>query len=207
MNMLADKGNRPTVRGHSTDSGARTPRTPANEDDAPTVYGGSSEKFNARIIGFTKEGDVILRVSPEMSEELNQTVKTPASITWNEPLRKMSTAAITDDTRTSEPGTPRIGRPMHRSTSSATAKGKEREFIVTKPIDNVDQDDNTISNDDSTDVQEFKGALEQKEYAYRWRNGVEKNIDSSMTRTSSSASRAKKDKTEDKEYTGSDEKV
>lgn len=195
------------MRGQSTDSGGRTPRTPANEDDAPTVYGGSSEKFNARIIGFTKEGDVILRVSPEMSEELNQSLKTPASITWNEPHRKMSTAAMADETRTSEPGTPRIGRPMHRSTSSVTVKGKERELVVYRPIENADQDDNTVSNDTSTDIQEFKNSFEQKEYAYRWRSDVEKDLDSSLRKTSTSASTGPGEKDKPKDDTGSDQKA
>lgn len=170
------------------------------------MYGRPLEKFNARIIGFTKEGDVILRVSPELSEELNQTLKTPSSITWNEPHRKMSTQAVADETRTSEPGTPRIGRPMHRSSSSVTVKGKERQLVTTKPIENADQDDNSFSNDNSTDIREFKGDFEQKEFAYRWRNDVEKNLDESMTRTSESASRAEKGKPIES-YPGSDEKA
>lgn len=174
------------MRDQSADSGKRTP---ARESDARTVYGGQSEKFNARIIGFTKEGDVILRVSPELSEELNQTLKTPSSITWNEPHRKMSTKDMADETKTSEPGTPRIGRPIHRSTSSVTVKGKERENATNKPSTSAIQDDDSVSNDSPTDIRDFKRAFEQKEYAYRWRSDVEKNLDESMSRASSLASR------------------
>lgn len=115
---------RPTIREDSTDSDERSPQR-ANEY-APTIYGDSSDKFNAKIIGYTKEGDVIIRISPELSQEIHD-IKPKASITWDEPKWK---SPLTPNEKEDEAETPRIGRSRHRSSSSVNSKGKEKDLSV-----------------------------------------------------------------------------
>ncbi|KAJ4394376.1 hypothetical protein N0V93_003593 [Gnomoniopsis smithogilvyi] len=110
----------PTIREDSTDSDERS--TQRGNEDTPTIYGDSSDKFNAKIIGYTKEGDVIIRISPELSQELHG-LKPKSSITWDEPRWKNPP---TQNEKEEEAETPRIGRSRHRSSSSVTIKGKEK---------------------------------------------------------------------------------
>lgn len=156
------------MRGDSTDSGDRTPVT----EDCRTIYGDSSDKFNAKIIGYTKEGDVIIRLSPELSSDLNSKVKTQSGITWDEPRLRMH-ASRSDGIRTSEPGTPRSGRSRHRSSSCATLKGKERESFK-----DANKTKEVIVDNDSTDVADFKGTVEEKENA--WISVTTQELDDSM---------------------------
>lgn len=70
------------------------------------------DEFNAKVVGYTKEGDIIIRLAPSISSDFKTRVKGQSgSITWDEQV----------------PATPRIGRSRHRSSSIATFKGKERE--------------------------------------------------------------------------------
>lgn len=123
--MLTKVLYRPTIREDSTDSEGRTPPQTSNED-TPTFYGTPSDKFNAKIIGYTKEGDVIIRIAPELSEHLS-VLKPQSSITWDElPWKNPQTPNEKEDEAT----TPRVGRSRHRSSSSISFKGKEKDFSV-----------------------------------------------------------------------------
>lgn len=143
---------RPTVRGESTDSGDR--RQSETEEDTPTIYGDcTSEKFNAKIVGYTKEGDVILRLSPEFSREFTRKVTTQPSIAWDE------------RPRTSPPPTRDDKEPSrHRSTSSVTFKGKEREEIMDGIKYLPDGKDERTSEKNSLNVDlgpEFRSSVEK----------------------------------------------
>lgn len=41
-----------------------------DEESSAITYGDGTDKFNAKIIGLTKDGDVIIRFSPEMTQDL-----------------------------------------------------------------------------------------------------------------------------------------
>lgn len=112
---------RPTVRDESTDSRGRRPSD--TEEDTPTVCGDpTSEKFNARIVGYTDDGDVILRISPEISQELTRKLATrQSSVAWED--EKLLQPPSAQDGAINKPW-------RHRSTSSVTYKGKEREELV-----------------------------------------------------------------------------
>lgn len=101
---------RPTVRGSSTNSAAEGD---VAKENAGTVYGDSSDRYNAKIIGYTKEGDVIIRVSPEVSQDLGQ-VKAQSSIRWHEPgappvppVPHNSVERSSDHVKEADVGTPR----------------------------------------------------------------------------------------------------
>lgn len=161
------------MRGDSTDSGDRTPVT---EEDSPTIYGDSSDKFNAKIIGYTKEGDVIIRLSPELSSDFNSRVKAQSGITWDEPRLRMHASRL-DGIKTSEASTPRVGRSRHRSSSCATLKGKEKESF-NEPMEDDNKIKDILLDDDSTDVTDFKGTIAEKEYA--WTRNTIHELDDSM---------------------------
>lgn len=171
------------MRDESPNSVQRSP--PAEtDDDTPDVLGGSLGKMNAKIIGFTKEGDVIIRIPPELSEDLNTRMRNQSSITWDEPRPKINMSRLSEETDLSNV---RVGRPMHRSTSSVTFKGKEKEPVVIRTSEAViDQDGNSVSNYPSTDIGDFRekrGTMDEREYAPSWNTDAEKSIFNPMRQT------------------------
>lgn len=155
----------PTVRDDSPNSMQRTPQA-ETDDDTRTVFGGSLDKVSAKIIGFTKEGDVILRIPPELSEDLNTRVKTQSSITWDEPRRKMSVSTPVEELGRRDT---RGGRPIHRSTSSVTFKGKEKEPVIIRT--------------NNGDFRDRSGATDEQEYAPVWNIDVEKSVFNPLRQT------------------------
>lgn len=143
---------RPTVRDDSTDSGSRSPQ--AASECAPTVYGDLSDKFNAKIIGYTKEGDVIIRISPELSQEMHM-LKPQSSITWDEPRVQVPPPPqinIESELKEDEAGTPRKGRSRHRSSSSVTFKGKEKELSVHQQTEPAQRQQDSAVNNFTTEL-------------------------------------------------------
>lgn len=112
--MLTSSRDRPTIRGDSTDS-----KTRSNDEDSPTVCGDCNDDFNAKVIGYTKDGDVIIRLAPNVRQEFMSRAQGSSGITWDEPIRPSSTRE--GDMRRKD-STSR-GRSMTR----APYKGKERE--------------------------------------------------------------------------------
>ncbi|KAL1878734.1 hypothetical protein Daus18300_002010 [Diaporthe australafricana] len=108
----------PTVRGDSIDSKARS-----NDGDSPTVCGDCNDDFNAKVIGYTKDGDVIIRLASNVRQEFMTRAQGSSGITWDEPIRP-STSREVDIHR--EDSVSR-GRSMTR----ASSKGKEREDLST----------------------------------------------------------------------------
>lgn len=130
------RNDRPSVKGDSTDSEDDAP-TGGSDEDIRTIYGDSSDKFNAKIIGYTKEGDVILRISPELTQELVRP-KT-SSIKWDDapystpnlPVPRIDIEKTGSERRKVEfASIPRTGTSRHRSSSSVTFKGKEKELSL-----------------------------------------------------------------------------
>lgn len=106
--------NSPTVRGDSTDSKARS-----TDGDSPTVCGDCSEDFNAKVIGYTKDGDVIIRLSSSVRQEFMSRAQGGSAITWDEPIRP-STSRDSDIRR-------KDSMTRGRSMTRAPYKGKDRE--------------------------------------------------------------------------------
>lgn len=69
---------------------------------------------------------MIIRISPELSQDL--TGFKPQSISWAEPGWKNPQTPL--DSKEEEAGTPRMGRSRHRSSSTISYKGKEKEITV-----------------------------------------------------------------------------
>lgn len=147
----------------------------SEDEESPTINCDPSDDFNAKIIGYTREGHLIIRLAPKLSQELNERVNLQKStITWNEPRQKHSMSKSRDGLRTSEPGTP--GRSMHRSNSSVTFKGKDTEPTV-QQMEIIRQD---ISDNISTDFEDFRKESNQFNCRDTWRYDTEKEIDHSM---------------------------
>lgn len=70
---------------------------------------------------------MIIRISPELSQDLGG-LKPQQSITWAEPGWKNPPTPL--DAKDEEAGTPRMGRSRHRSSSSISWKGKEKEISI-----------------------------------------------------------------------------
>lgn len=70
---------------------------------------------------------MIIRISPELSQDLCGP-KLQQSITWAEPGWKSPATPL--DAKDEEAGTPRMGRSRHRSSSSISYKGKEKEISI-----------------------------------------------------------------------------
>lgn len=69
---------------------------------------------------------MIIRISPELSQDLTG-FKPQQSISWAEPWKTPQTPL---DSKDEEAGTPRMGRSRHRSSSTISYKGKEKEISV-----------------------------------------------------------------------------
>ncbi|KAJ0121513.1 hypothetical protein N8I77_004454 [Diaporthe amygdali] len=115
----------PTIRGDSTDSKARS-----NDGDSPTVCGDCNDDFNAKVIGYTKDGDVIIRLSSNVRQEFMTRALSSSGITWDEPIRP-STSKEADIRRQDS-----ISR--GRSMTRAPSKGKEREDLSAFDYDEKD---------------------------------------------------------------------
>lgn len=135
--------NRPTVREFSVDSRANG-ENDATDDDSPTIYGDTSDKFNAKIIGYSRDGDVILRISPELSQELfasrpasskksktnvrfdeSRMSATPSRLSLDIEKQAMATEEETDVSPTNATSRPR--RKQWGSSASITFIGKEKQ--------------------------------------------------------------------------------
>lgn len=106
---------RPTFRAYSSDSNR-------GDSDGPgrTICGDSSGEYNARIVGYTKNGDVIIRLAPNAREDFTSQVPLSSSITWDEPTRPASTLIEGSCSR-------KHSRTRGRSLSTTSWKGKERD--------------------------------------------------------------------------------
>lgn len=112
--MLTSSCDRPTVRGDSTDSKARS-----TDGDSPTVCGDCNDDFNAKVIGYTKDGDVIIRLAPNVRQEFMSRAQGSSAITWDEPIRPSSSRE--GDIRRKD------SMSRGRSMTRAPYKGKERQ--------------------------------------------------------------------------------
>lgn len=108
----------PTVRGDSTDSKARS-----NDGDSPTVCGDCNDDFNAKVIGYTKDGDVIIRLASNVRQEFMSRAQGSSGITWDEPIRPSTSREVNIRREDS------VSR--GRSMTRASSKGKEREDLST----------------------------------------------------------------------------
>lgn len=81
----------------------------------------SSGDYNAKVIGYTKDGDIIIRIAREIRGDFMAHVPLTSSITWDEPVRPSST---TLEGNTIRKQSVTRGRPVSR----ASYKGKEREI-------------------------------------------------------------------------------
>lgn len=123
------------------------------DDDSRTMYGDGSDKFNAKIIGYTKDGDVIIRISPELTQDLaassiNKLARVKSGVRFDDELSKPTTPAaiatprlsIDKETEVEEikRATPTTAAPPlqhrrhemtrhHSSSTSITFKGKEKQ--------------------------------------------------------------------------------
>lgn len=103
-----------------------------------------SGDYNAKIIGYTKDGDVIIRLAPNAQEDLMAQAPLNSSITWAEPIQR-STMGMEGNTSRGQ------SRARGRSISSVSYKGKEKEDAsVTRDNHNeeVDLADADISDED-----------------------------------------------------------
>lgn len=106
------------------------------------------DDYNAKVVGYTKDGDVILRLAPNIREEFMSQAPLSSSITWDEPVRPAS--ALMEGSFNSK-----LSRSRGRSMSSVSLKGKEKENSVA-----------TRGNSDE-EVETVRGSEDEKEKATR----------------------------------------
>ncbi|CAN8098815.1 unnamed protein product [Discula destructiva] len=144
----------PTVRGDSTDSADRARVETSDEDGPSTVCGDLSDKFNAKIVGYTTQGDIIIRIAPELTQEMSRS-RRQSSIKWEEPSPQPPRSAprksfdkIKVEFSEVEFGTPRNDLSRHRSSSSMTFKRKEKEEFSPQQRRELDQKERSNTTDD-----------------------------------------------------------
>ncbi|ROW11511.1 hypothetical protein VMCG_00988 [Cytospora schulzeri] len=116
----------PTIRASSSESNRRE-----NGGDTPAARGDSSGEYNAKVIGYTKDGDIIIRLAPNTREDFMTMAPLTSSITWDEPIRAPSTGLEGNTSRKQS-----ITR--GRSVSRVSFKGKEKENIGRTKDEEVD---------------------------------------------------------------------
>lgn len=109
--------NRPTIRASSSESDRRD-----IGGHTPTVRRDSSGEYNAKVIGYTKDGDIIIRLAPNTRENFMTQAPMSSSITWDEPVRTPSRGLEGSTSRKQS-----ITR--GRSVSRVSFKGKEKENV------------------------------------------------------------------------------
>ncbi|KUI66452.1 hypothetical protein VM1G_01850 [Cytospora mali] len=105
----------PTIRADSSDSNRR-----GNGEDTPRTQKGPSGDYDAKIVGYTKDGDIIIRLAPHTRDEFVSLAPLSSSITWDEPVRSPSRGLKGNTSRKHSRG---------RSVSSVSFKGKEKEDV------------------------------------------------------------------------------
>lgn len=127
--------NRPTVRNDSTDRGDRSHSIVPKQDNNSPTFGNIENDFNAKVVGYTEEGDVIIKLSPEVQKDLGLKPRPQSNndSAWNNSKLEV------DDTQ-------RTTWSRQRSSSSVTFKGKEKEISINHK-ENLEEDRETVVND------------------------------------------------------------
>ncbi|KAK7743489.1 hypothetical protein SLS53_004023 [Cytospora paraplurivora] len=99
-----------TIRAYSSESN--------RGEDTQKMRRNLFDDYNAKVVGYTKDGDVILRLAPNIREEFMSQTPLSSSITWEEPVRP--TPALMEGNISSK-------HSRSRGRSSVSLKGKEKE--------------------------------------------------------------------------------
>lgn len=137
--------NRPTIRASSSESSGI-----GNGQDNPSNRMDSSGDYNAKIIGYTKDGDIIIRIAPDTRQDFISQAPLTSSITWAEPVRPSSTTLEGNTSRKQS-----ITR--GRSVSRVSLKGKENESVNRTRDEEVDIADIGEDEKNAIQVEEVQG--------------------------------------------------